>query len=52
MTAYEILSAPGTTKTWKMQQLFEMGYNRVEVAAAMRVGYGFAHNVYAAWLAA
>ena len=49
MTAAQILAAAGTTKTWKMQQLFALGYTRSEVAALLGVGYGFAQNVYAAW---
>lgn len=51
MTAAQILATPGRTKTWKMQQLFALGLSRREVATLMRVGYGFAQNVYAAWVA-
>lgn len=49
MTAAQILATTGTTKTWKMQQLFALGLTRREVATMMSVGYGFAQNVYAAW---
>lgn len=49
MTAAQILASTGTTKTWKMQQLFALGHTRSEVATMMGVGYGFAQNVYAAW---
>jgi hypothetical protein len=49
MTAAQILASTGTTKTWKMQQLFALGLSRREVASMMNVGYGFAQNVYAAW---
>ncbi|MGI4873365.1 MAG: amidoligase family protein [Janthinobacterium lividum] len=52
MTTAQILASTGTTKTWKMQQLFALGLSRREVASMMSVGYGFAQNVYAAWLAA
>lgn len=52
MTAAQILASTGTTKTWKMQQLFALGHSRSEVATMMGVGYGFAQNVYAAWVAA
>ncbi|MGI4871453.1 MAG: amidoligase family protein [Janthinobacterium lividum] len=52
MTAAQILATVGTTKTWKMQQLFALGLSRREVAGLLGVGYGFAQNVYAAWLAA
>ena len=52
MTAAQILATTGATKTWKMQQLFQLGHTRTEVAALMGVGYGFAQNVYAAWIAA
>ena len=52
MTAAQILATTGTTKTWKMQQLFGLGLSRREVATMMNVGYGFAQNVYAAWVAA
>ena len=51
MTAAQILATAGTTKTWKMQQLFALGLSRREVASLMNVGYGFAQNVYAAWSA-
>ncbi|WP_201979370.1 amidoligase family protein [Hymenobacter rubidus] len=51
MTAAQILATTGTTKTWKMQQLFQLGHTRREVATMMGVGYGFAQNVYAAWMA-
>jgi hypothetical protein len=51
MTTAEILATTGTTKTWKMQQLFGLGLSRREVATLMNVGYGFAQNVYAAWVA-
>ncbi|MBC6698871.1 amidoligase family protein [Hymenobacter sp. BT190] len=51
MTATQILATAGTTKTWKMQQLFGLGLSRREVATLMNVGYGFAQNVYAAWVA-
>ncbi|WP_400194047.1 amidoligase family protein [Hymenobacter sp. B81] len=50
MTAAQILATTGTTKTWKMQQLFALGLTRREVATMMNVGYGFAQNVYAAWV--
>ena len=50
MTAAQILAATGRTKTWKMQQLFALGLSRREVATMMNVGYGFAQNVYAAWV--
>ncbi|MGI4833273.1 MAG: amidoligase family protein [Janthinobacterium lividum] len=52
MTAAQILATTGTTKTWKMQQLFALGLSRREVAGLLGVGYGFAQNVYAAWTAA
>ncbi|SDX53839.1 amidoligase family protein [Hymenobacter psychrophilus] len=52
MTTAQILATTGTTKTWKMQQLFALGLSRREVANLMGVGYGFAQNVYAAWVAA
>lgn len=52
MTAAQILASTGTTKTWKMQQLFTLGLSRREVATMLGVGYGFAQNVYAAWVAA
>jgi hypothetical protein len=52
MTAAQILASTGTTKTWKMQQLFALGHTRREVATLLGVGYGFAQNVYAAWVAA
>lgn len=52
MTAAQILATTGTTKTWKMQQLFALGHTRTEVATLLNVGYGFAQNVYAAWVAA
>ncbi|QIX60865.1 amidoligase enzyme [Hymenobacter sp. BT18] len=52
MTAAQIIASTGTTKTWKMQQLFGLGLSRREVATMMGVGYGFAQNVYAAWVAA
>jgi hypothetical protein len=52
MTAAQILASTGTTKTWKMQQLFALGLSRREVATMLGVGYGFAQNVYAAWVAA
>lgn len=52
MTTAEILATTGTTKTWKMQQLFQLGHTRTEVATLMNVGYGFAQNVYTAWIAA
>ena len=52
MTAAQILASTGTTKTWKMQQLFALGHSRSEVATLLGVGYGFAQNVYAAWTAA
>ena len=51
MTTAEILATTGTTKTWKMQQLFHLGLTRREVATLLSVGYGFAQNVYAAWIA-
>lgn len=51
MTAAQILTTAGTTKTWKMQQLFGLGLSRRDVAALLGVGYGFAQNVYAAWVA-
>ena len=51
MTAAQILATTGTTKTWKMQRLFALGLTRTEVATMMNVGYGFAQNVYAAWVA-
>ena len=51
MTTAQILATTGTTKTWKMQQLFGLGLSRREVATLMNVGYGFAQNVYAAWVA-
>lgn len=51
MTAAQILASTGTTKTWKMQQLFALGLSRREVATMLNVGYGFAQNVYAAWIA-
>ncbi|MGI4873686.1 MAG: amidoligase family protein [Janthinobacterium lividum] len=51
MTAAQILATVGTTKTWKMQQLFALGLSRREVAGLLGVGYGFAQNVYAAWSA-
>jgi hypothetical protein len=51
MTTAQILATTGTTKTWKMQQLFALGHTRREVATLMSVGYGFAQNVYAAWIA-
>jgi hypothetical protein len=51
MTAAQILASTGTTKTWKMQQLFALGLTRREVATMLNVGYGFAQNVYAAWIA-
>ncbi|HEX8506345.1 MAG TPA: amidoligase family protein [Hymenobacter sp.] len=51
MTTAQILATTGTTKTWKMQQLFQLGLTRTEVATLMGVGYGFAQNVYAAWIA-
>ncbi|WP_165768280.1 amidoligase family protein [Hymenobacter amundsenii] len=51
MTTAQILATTGTTKTWKMQQLFALGLSRREVATLMSVGYGFAQNVYAAWVA-
>lgn len=51
MTAAQILASTGTTKTWKMQQLFLLGHTRREVATMMSVGYGFVQNVYAAWIA-
>jgi hypothetical protein len=50
MTAAQILASTGTTKTWKMQQLFLLGHTRREVATMMGVGYGFVQNVYAAWI--
>lgn len=52
MTTAQILATAGTTKTWKMQQLFALGHSRQQVAALLGVGYGFAQNVYAAWRAA
>ena len=52
MTTAQILASTGTTKTWKMQQLFALGHSRSEVATLLGVGYGFAQNVYAAWVAA
>jgi hypothetical protein len=52
MTAAQILASTGTSKTWKMQQLFQLGHTRTQVATLMGVGYGFAQNVYAAWVAA
>ncbi|WP_345117732.1 amidoligase family protein [Hymenobacter algoricola] len=52
MTTAQILATTGTTKTWKMQQLFGLGLSRREVATLMNVGYGFAQNVYAAWVEA
>lgn len=52
MSAAQILATAGTTKTWKMQQLFALGLTRREVANLLGVGYGFAQNVYAAWVAA
>ncbi|WP_375435096.1 amidoligase family protein [uncultured Hymenobacter sp.] len=51
MTTAQILASTGTTKTWKMQQLFGLGLSRREVATLLGVGYGFAQNVYAAWVA-
>ena len=51
MTTAQILAAAGATKTWKMQQLFALGHSRGEVATMLGVGYGFAQNVYAAWVA-
>jgi hypothetical protein len=51
MTAAQILATTGTTKTWKMQQLFQLGHTRSEVATMLTVGYGFAQNVYSAWIA-
>jgi hypothetical protein len=51
MTAAQILASTGTTKTWKMQQLFALGLSRREVATMLNVGYGFAQNVYARWIA-
>lgn len=51
MTAAQILAITGTTKTWKMQQLFGLGLTRLQVATMMNVGYGFAQNVYATWVA-
>ncbi|MCA8830524.1 amidoligase family protein [Hymenobacter pini] len=50
MTAAQILATTGVTKTWKMQCLFALGHTRREVATMMNVGYGFAQNVYAAWV--
>ena len=50
MTTAQILATLGTTKTWKMQQLFALGHTRREVATLLGVGYGFAQNVYAAWV--
>ena len=52
MNVAQILATTGTTKTWKMQQLFALGLTRIQVAALLEVGYGFAQNVYAAWVAA
>ncbi|UOQ99909.1 amidoligase family protein [Hymenobacter sp. 5317J-9] len=52
MTTAQILATAGATKTWKMQQLFALGHTRREVATLLGVGYGFAQNVYAAWIAA
>ncbi|MBJ6109432.1 amidoligase family protein [Hymenobacter sp. BT523] len=52
MTAAQILATAGATKTWKMQQLFQLGHTRSQVASMVGVGYGFAQNVYAAWIAA
>ncbi|WP_266206263.1 amidoligase family protein [Pontibacter kalidii] len=48
MTAQEILNLNGTTKTYKMQQLLQLGFTRKQVAEMMGVGYGFVQNVYAA----
>lgn len=50
MTTAQILATTGATKTWKMQQLFGLGLSRREVATLMNVGYGFAQNVFAAWV--
>lgn len=50
MTTAQILATTATTKTWKMQQLFALGLTRREVATLLNVGYGFAQNVYAAWV--
>jgi len=47
MTAQEILNLNGTTKTYKMQQLLQLGFTRKQVAEMMGVGYGFVQNVYA-----
>lgn len=47
MTAQEILNLNGTTKTYKMQQLLQLGFTRKQVAELMGVGYGFVQNVYA-----
>lgn len=52
MTTAQILATTCRTKTWKMQQLFALGHTRLQVAALLNVGYGFAQNVYAAWAAA
>lgn len=51
MTAAQILATTPATKTWKMQQLFQLGYTRTQVAEMLGVGYGFVQNVYAAWIA-
>jgi hypothetical protein len=48
MTAQEILNLNGATKTYKMQQLLQLGFTRKQVAEMMGVGYGFVQNVYAA----
>lgn len=46
MTTQQILNS-NATKTRKMQQLFELGMSRAEVARVMNTGYGFVQNVYA-----
>jgi hypothetical protein len=51
MTAAQILATTPATKTWKMQQLFQLGYTRTQVAEMLGVGYGFVQNVYTAWIA-
>lgn len=52
MTRTEILAQTTWTKTRRMQALFALGLTRLEVAAAMGVGYGFVQNVYTDWVAA
>lgn len=46
MTQTEILNS-NQTKTWKIQQLLNLGLSRTETARLMNCGYGFVQNVYA-----